>query len=234
MNADLKRDFGYCRIPEETLLYHSTENDELCKECMFFGLDFWLASVFHSTIQVWKVTKPIEVIFLCDSVDWRSWTKSSIPQLYRHIFQNGREELNDLDIKYFDPNRRNKFIAELSSRYSIHGWLAPMEENPELEICLFEKEFIQNHLKLMDVKTKGDTTYYKNSLREIEVYPTKSFYDRSYAILQQQHNGSTDRELYWEKYQRMRESLIQEFVQSEEDVLRNRERYFDLRAKLKI
>jgi hypothetical protein len=59
-----------------------------------------------------------------------------------------------------------------------------MEENAELEVCLFGAQFIRQHLELVDVKHGGDKVYYKNSLREIEVYPPRSFFDKTYALLQ--------------------------------------------------
>ena len=234
MNQLLKESFGYCSVPKGTLLYHSTKSIGHAKECMFFGLDFWLASVFHETIQVWALKHDIDLIFLCDSVDFRSWTKSSIPRLYSFVFPDQHDELSDLDIKHFDLNRRDRFIADLMRRFGINGWLAPMEENPELEVCLFGKEFIQRHLELVDVKGKDDDQYFRNSLRSINLYPPKEFYERSNLLLRRHYGDPFDSLSYRHKYERWKKELIQEDAHTNDDLLRNRERNFCLREKLGI
>lgn len=234
MLPELQNGFGHCIIPKNTLLYHGTKNLKI-KDCMFFGLDFWLPTVFHDTIQVWRARTNIEVIFLCESVDGRSWTESAIPRLYNLVFPDERNDiLEDLDIKHFDHQRRDKFIAELMSRYKLNGWFSSMEENMELEVCLFGKDFIQANLELVDTKAEDDTTYYKSSLREMEVYPTKAFYERSYTLLQRGYGGPIDKNLYWKKYKRWNNLLINEFVKTKQDILRNVERNYTLRVKLQI
>lgn len=233
MDIDLKREFGFCVIPRGTLLYHGTNENVQGKSCMFFGLDFWLASVFHKTIQVWKVKREIEVIFLCEYVGWSSRTKSSIPRLYKNVFGEHEGELEDLDIKHRDHDRRNRFVAKLSEDFGINGWFSSMEENAELEVCLFGKQFITDNVDLIDVKMKEDTSYYKNSLRDIGVFPTKNFYDKSYSVLEW-HYGSTDKDLYRAKHEKWRAMVIDELAESPEEVARQKERYFDLRMRLRI
>jgi hypothetical protein len=234
MEANLFEKFGHCTIPKGTLLFHGTPDNEL-RDCMFFGLTFFVGGVFHNSVQVWRVKKDIDVLFLCASVAWVCRVNSSIPKLFNLIFPEQQDQnFNDLDIKHFDHNRRNGFTEELHSKYAIRGWLSSLEGNTELEVCLFKKETVNSFLELVKVHEKKEKIFYKNSLRKIKVFPPPTFYNESIDNLVRAARPGSDAKSLWNQYKRFRNSCIREGTPSPEEAMWRREEYYDLRAKLKI
>jgi hypothetical protein len=110
MDSKLKETFGYCIIPKGTLLYRG-HGDTAPNNCMFFALKFWVAGAFNDSVQIWKTKSDIEVLFLVEYVNTRSWTISAIPRLYKSLFPEEKDnDLSDLDIKHFDIEKRNNLI----------------------------------------------------------------------------------------------------------------------------
>ncbi len=105
---------------------------------MFFGTKFFVAESFNDNIQVWQTTTDINVLFLVEYLNSRSWAFSALPRLYANIFnESNSTDYNDLDIKHFDISRRNKLIQKLFCDYKVSGWFTSVEGKIEVEVCLF-------------------------------------------------------------------------------------------------
>lgn len=171
--------FGYCKIPKDTLLFRGHE-DTTTLDCMFFSTKQWVASAFNEKIQVWKTTTEIKILFLVEFLNDRSWAISSLPRLYAEIFPLERNfKLDDLDIKHWNIERRDKLVRELFDKYCINGWLTSIEGKIELEVCLFDRQENSKQLELIDFNDRKNKKYFKDSLEKIKIFPTKEFYDKS-------------------------------------------------------
>jgi len=129
--------FGYCHIPRGTLLFHGHESDEI-EDYMFFATKPWVAGVFNDSIQVWKTTRDMQVLFLIDHVDRNSWTGCSLLQLDNGVFVYGTSSvIQSTGIRDWDEDRRTSLFAKLKEEFNITGWLTSIEDKVELEVCLW-------------------------------------------------------------------------------------------------
>jgi len=230
MILNLKNIFGHCVIPKDTLLYRG-HSDTLFQDCMFFALKFWVAGAFKNSIQVWKVTRKIEILFLVESVDHRSWTESAIPRLYKTVFPDEvSDSYDDLDIKQRNIEIRNRFIKKLSLDYSLTGWLTSLEGAIDLEICLFK----ENQVRLNEILNKDSKKYYLDSLRQIEIFPSQDFYKNTYNKLLNKSQLGLNKTEIWNKYQRHMTDMIKEEAKNKNDIVRNKECFSNLRTRLEI
>lgn len=230
MILNLKNIFGYCVIPKDTLLYRGHTDKEF-KDCMFFALKFWVARAFNRSVQVWRTTKEIEILFLVESVDFRSWTESAIPRLFKTIFPDeASNNYDDLDIKHHNIQRRNKLIRKLNSDFGLTGWLTSLEGAIELEICLFEG----TQIELCEIVNEDSENYFKDSLKQIDVFPTEDFYARTYDKIRNRSKERLDRIEIWNNYQKHMNEMIKEGTKNENEIIRNRECFSDLRTRLEI
>jgi len=198
---------------------------------MFFALKFWVAGAFNNSVQVWRVTREIEILFLVESVDYRSWTESAIPRLYKTVFPNEASGIyDDLDIKHRNIEIRNRFIKELSSEYSLTGWLTSLEGAIDLEICLFK----DNQVELNKIVNKDSKKYYKDSLKQIDIFPSQDFYKKTYDKLLNKSQAGLDKTEIWNKYQERMTDMIKEEAKNKNDIVRNRECFSNLRTRLEI
>lgn len=232
MTANLKNTFGYCIIPKGTFLYRG-HVDEGFQDCMFFALKFWVAGAFNDSVQVWRTTNEIEIIFLVESVNSRSWTESALPRVYKAVFPDeSLSKYDDLDNKHRDIERRNRLIKTLNSEYGLIGWLTSLEDAIELEICLFYEK--GNQIELIEIVNKNSEKYYKDSLNQINIFPTQDFYERTYKRLGCKPDEEINRKEIWNKYQQHMNDLIKEGAMNKDDIIRNQECFSNLRTRLEI
>jgi hypothetical protein len=222
MYMDLKKQFGYCVIPKNTLLYRAPLKTET-EDCQFFALTFGVASYFGNIIHVWKVTNEIEVLFLIDSIYPR--IISAIPELYK-IINPSEINVNDLDVKCTD--RIIGFAKELSLN-GVPGFFSNVEEN-DPEICLFGANNILSHLQQIDIGNRGDKKYFKSSLRKLKIFPSDRFYQKTKEVFADQLIDSSESR---KEHAEAVESWIEE-AETDEEAMRVIEFYYDLRLKLKI
>jgi hypothetical protein len=222
MYQDFKTQFGYCIVPKNTLLYRAPVETET-EDCQFFALRFGVASIFGNIVHVWKVTNEIEVLFLIDSIYPR--IMSAIPELYK-IINPTENNVSDLDVKCTD--RMIGFAKDLLLK-GTPGFLSNVEKD-DLEICLFGEANISGHLTQIDTGKRGDTKYFKNSLRKLRVFPSDQFYQKNKEIHARRFiDYSESHKAHAGAYK----SWIKE-AETAEDAMRIREYYYDLRLKLKI
>ena len=230
MILNFKNIFGHCIIPKDTLLYRG-HTDTLFQDCMFFALKFWVAGAFNNSVQVWRVTREIEILFLVESVDYRSWTESAIPRLYKTVFPHEvSDSYDDLDIKHRNIEIRNRFIKKLSSDYSLTGWLTSLEGAIDLEICLFK----ENQVELKEIVNKGSKKYYRDSLKQIDIFPSQDFYKNTYDKLINKSQMGLDKTEIWNKYQEHMTDMVKEGAKNKNDIVINRECFSNLRTRLEI
>jgi hypothetical protein len=202
MSHILFEKFGYCHIPKNTLLFRGDKNPDF-NDCMFFTTQQWVAGCFNESIHVYKTNKPIKVLFLIDKVNANSWSISSLPQLYQHVFPNeSSNELNDLDIKKRDNNIRDKLVQKLFEEHAISGWFTSIENKVELEVCLFDTKANSVQLQLLETIHKKDKKYIKDSVEKIKIFPPKSFYENSKQQMIDQVPGITNEKDYYGIYKK--------------------------------
>jgi hypothetical protein len=229
---DLNQIFGHCIIPKNTYLYRGHSNSAI-EDCMFFATKHWVASAFNDSIQIWKTTTDISVLFLVDYVTKNSWYISSLPKLYSIIFKDEvNHNFTDLDIKHWDLEIRNKLVHKLYSEFQISGWLSSLENRVEMEICLFNKQANSIQLILDSTSEKGNKEYYKDSLQKIKIYTPNSFIEKTSINL----NEFTSREKAYNNHKKHITSLIDFYVTEDYKMNKNEARHYlyDLRTKLKI
>lgn len=226
--------YGHCIIPKNTLLFRG-HSDASLNECMFFATKKWVAGAFNENVQIWKTTTDIDVLFLVEYVTYNSWTTSALPQLYKNIFPTeSNPNFNDLDIKHWDKNRRDKLVRKLYDEYKISGWLSSLENKVEMEVCLFDKHVNARQLILIDTINRKDKKYFKDSLNRIRILPSKNFYEKSNKKLSESDPILTDEKDHYKRYKKMRNALIREEVQNGMDTVEAKQYHHNLRTKLRI
>ncbi len=199
---------------------------------MFFGLKYIIAGAFHNNIQVWKTTRDIEILFLVEHLDSRSWTTSALPRLYKSIFKEESSlDIRDLDIKQ-DFSRREKFVAHLFSVHHAKGWFTSLEDKVEVEVCLFNKKQNSSQLKLIEVAEKNDENYnkyFRDSLRRLKMFPTPDFFERTQIVLKDTPIFDRTSDPY-KRHLRYYKAIVKD----ELDTKKAKELYYDLRLKLKV
>lgn len=222
MYQNFKTQFGYCIIPKNTLLYRAPVETET-EDCQFFALRFGVASIFGDIIHVWKVIDEIEVLFLIDSIYPR--IISAIPELYK-IINPDEGNVADLDVKCTD--RIVGFAKDLSLN-GVSGFFSNVEGD-DLEICLFGTDNILKHLQQIDIGKRGERKYFKNSLTKLKIFPSDRFYQKTTeAFADRLIDSSKSRKKHVQAFK----SWIKE-AETDEEAMRLREYYYDLRLKLKI
>lgn len=230
----LKDIYGYCIIPKNTLLFRGN-SDTSINDCMFFATKKWVAGAFDENVQIWKTTADIEILFLVEYVTYNSWTISALPHLYNNIFPNDcNPNFDDLDIKYWDKNRRDKLVRKLYDEYKISGWLNSLENKVEMEVCLFDKDANAGHLILVDTTNRKDKIYFKDSLDRIRIFPPQKFYEQTNKKLSEREPILTNEKDQYRKYKKMRNALIREEVQNGMNKAEAKHYHLNLRTKLKI
>ena len=230
MNPFLEK-YGYCILPENTLLYRG-HNDSSFQDCMFFSTEFWVATAFHTSIQVWKTTKEIKLLFLVDHITKRDWSISSIPALYHELFEKEQQPpYSDLDIKDRDLQKRNQFVHQLFHGYQIPGWLSSVEGKCEIEICLFDRNNNSNQLELIEIVNSNDTQYFKDSLQKIKIFPNKEFYEKSMKSIYEDNPAI---ESLKKKYRQQIKYTILEDEKNGHSLLSAIHYWYNLKIKLKL
>jgi hypothetical protein len=197
---------------------------------MFFATKQWVARAFAPQLQVWKTTKEIEIIFLVDYLTSSSKAFSSLPILYKNIFPaDSNLNLTDLDIKHHDILRRNKFVKKLFDEYGISGWFTSLENNGEVEICLFDAQSNSKQLILVDEIFDGEKKiYYKDSLQKLKLFPTKYFFEKTEEKIKHEYRNT------YKLYKQMMNSRIKEDIENGGERLHVQHSCNTLRTKLKI
>jgi hypothetical protein len=202
---------------------------------MFFTTKKWVAGVFNENVQIWKTTTDIELLFLVEHVNQNSWTTSALPHLYNNLLPTERNlNFDDLDIKHWDKNRRDKLVRKLYDEYKISGWLSSFENKVEMEVCLFDKQANASQLILVDTIHKKDKTYFKDSLDSIRILPSKLFYEATNKKLSERESILTDEGDHYKKYSGMMKNWIKVEVQNGMEKVEAQHYLFNLRTKLKI
>jgi len=226
--------YGSCIIPKNTFLFRG-HKDTSVDDCMFFTTKLWVAGAFNETIQVWKTKTDIQILFLVDYLNDRSCTISALPQLFNTIFpEDSNFDLDDLDIKYKDINRRNKLVRKLYNEYQIYGWLTSLENKVELEVCLFDKQANTTQLELIDSVERKNKKYFKDSLEIISIYPTNSFYVKTNQQLLKQSNILSGDNNHYESYKGMINTWIKDEVQNGMNEVEATHYFLNFRTKLNI
>lgn len=226
--------YGYCILPKNTLLFRG-HSDTSMNDCMFFATKKWVAGVFNQNVQIWKTTSDIELLFLVEHVKHNSWTISALPHLYTNIFPTeSNHNFDELDIKHWDKNRRDKLVRKLYDTYNISGWLSSLENKVEIEVCLFDKHANASQLILVDTINKKDKRYFRDSLDSIRILPSKHFYEATHKKLSEQGSILTDEKDHYKRYDRMMKNWIKEDVQTGMEKVEAQHYHFNLRIKLKI
>ena len=202
---------------------------------MFFGTKEYVAKGFDDTIQVWKTTKDIDLIFLVEFIANNGWVISALPRLFNSVFPEDIDaEYNDLDIKHRDINRRNKLINELFIAHKIQGWLTSLEGRIDIEVCLFDKNTNTKQLKLIETVKEKNEKYLKDSLQKIKIYPSSTFFAKTEEKLNGHNSYTSNRQNSYKQYRRFINASIKEYVALGMTKNLAKHYMFDLRTKLKI
>ncbi|MFY0599292.1 MAG: hypothetical protein JXR03_06440 [Cyclobacteriaceae bacterium] len=183
--------YGYCVVPKGTILLRSGESFEY-NNCMFFGLDSLVGGCFaRDKMQAWEVIEDFELLFMVKHVARPSRVISSIVEIYRSKYPD-EKSVDDLDIKQRDLRKR-ECLFKILRRQSVIGWLSSLEDNPALEICLFSaKSYFEKVIRPLGY-TNDEEYESHNALNQIEIYPSRQFYENSKSIC-----GSFEKyEKYW-------------------------------------
>jgi hypothetical protein len=200
---------------------------------MFFTTKHWVATAFNNTIQVWKTTTDIKVLFLVEYVTPNSLAISALPQLYKNIFSaKGNSNLTDLDIKHWDIKTRNKLASKLYNEYKVSGWLSSIENKVEMEVCLFDKQANSKQLILVETTDINDKKYFKDSLQRITIYPSKTFLKQTEKALTQ-HTSIEDS---YRQHRKFFNAGIKQYSSDEYGMTKNEAKHYmlDLRIKMKV
>lgn len=193
-----------------------------------------MAGAFHHEIQLWKTNKEIEVIFLVDHVDFYGNASSSLPNLYKNVFPDDKNEYTDLQIKHFDIEKRNSLIKNLFTEFKIAGWFASIESNVELEVCLFDQELNSQLISFVKTIDKDDPVYQKDSLKKIKVYPTNQFFEKTDQRIRKQLHYPPSIGNMHKLYLKSRKCWINQEAIDEASKKILRVYYSNLRTRLKI
>jgi len=216
--------YGYCIIPKNKLFFRGSLNTTP-NNFMFFTTQHWVAAAFNQNIQVWKTNQSIRILFLMEDLNESCWVTSALPQLYYTIFPEETDKnLNDLDIKNLPITKREKLVKHLVE-HEISGWLTSLENRVELEICLFNQQK-KKQLQLIDTIDISSTKYFKNSLENIKIYPSDTFYEKTKHQLNSQTNFAA--------YHKKVKAWINDEIHNGMDKNEAAHYYMNLRTKLKI
>lgn len=158
-----------------------------------------------------------------------------MPALYRCLCpEDDHTDLNYLDIKQRQIDKRDKIVRILYEEHNISGWFSSLEDKVDLEVCLFDKQANENQLQLIDTVHKKDKKYIKDSLAEINIFPTDTFYEKTAQELVRANLQSPRSKLSYDQYERMINASIIEDVKNGTDKLEAEHYYMTMRTRLKI
>lgn len=131
-----------------------------------------------------------------------------------------------------EVKRREPFTKYLYSNYQINGWLSPIEDHDLLEICLFNKENINNLMEFVEVKGSDDNY---DSLRKIKLYPSPSFLKTSNDLIAKNVNQYAPGKDPYKVYRDRIRGRIKEYVEEGSGTKADaRQYYYTIRSRLKI
>ncbi len=183
---------GYVNIPKGTLLYRG-HKDSAYNDCMFFATNAFVAGAFDNNIQIWETTKDIQVLFLVEYLNKYSHAISSLPRLFNTLFPfEPNSSLDDLDIKHWDIDRRNKLIQHLFEKHSIAGWFTSLENMADLEVCLFDSRANAQQISLIENTKKVRQNLTIDSLKEFDFFLPQDFYKRTLEVIGEGNIGDTN------------------------------------------
>jgi hypothetical protein len=230
-SEELLNRYGRCLLPEGTLLFRGHISKEI-QQCMFFMLKFSLASHGYNDVQVWRVSRDIELLFMVDSIAREARVISSIEKVYSDVYPESiHHEFDDLDIKHRSIERRNAFVNRLQN-LGLTGWFSSYENNAELEICLFSPS--EGDLSLLDCVSKEREDYRRCSLRDINIKPSNQFYSKTNSSFNKSYGLILTPEQRFLKHKQRVNDMIMELNSDSENERKLREDFFDLRLKLEI
>jgi len=219
--------YGHCIIPAGTKLYKGGEPNDY-EGCIFFGLQKYVATAFQNNtnkIQIWSVKRDIKLLFMVQKLNRSGWAKSSIVEIYKKYYPS-ETELNDLDIKHRDHQKRDKFIDKLKAE-NIFGWLSSLEDKVDLEICLFhDKQELDQLIELEKVIEKDNDEFdYLNALEATDIHPSRHFFSQTKEKLSDSP---------YKDYEKMVEAWTEDEIKQGLTQEQARHYHLNLRTKLKI
>ncbi len=217
--SELINKYGYCTIPEGTVLFRS--GDFKIENGVYFTLQHWIFNALNplKDKEVWVTKKEIEILFMVKNINEYSFPQSSISEIYKQYFQ---EELDDLSIK-LDIEKRNQLIKRLKED-KLKGWFSTYKNafGSSFEICIFinEEDFNETfeQQSIIDIENI-------NSLKNLKLYPSDLFFEKSKEIIK---NNS------FEKYDKAKKYWINERIKEGFSQKHSEDYYFDLRIAFKI
>ncbi len=202
---------------------------------MFFDTTHTGAAVWNDTIQIWRTTTKIQVLFAIEYVTVKTTGISALPAQFNSVFPlESDPNFTDLDIKLRDINRRNKFVRKLFDDYQILGWFTSVENNSFIEVCLFDKHTNSERIRLIGITNRADKQYYKDSLQKLQFFLPQSFYDRTLKELNKHSTFPTDREGTYKKHKRYVNAWIKDYVETGISKNEAKHKMISLRTQLKI
>jgi hypothetical protein len=202
---------------------------------MFFATTHSGAAAWNDTIQIWRTTNDIQVLFAVEYVTETTIGISALPALFNSVFPlKSDPNFTDLDTKHWDINTRNKFVRKLFDDYQILGWFTSVENNSFNEVCLFDKQTNSERIKLIGITNRSDKQYYKDSLQKLKFFLPQSFYDRTLNELNKHSTFPTDREGTYKKHKRYVNAWIKDYVEKGMSKNEAKHEMISLRTQLKI
>jgi hypothetical protein len=229
----LKTKYGYCTVPKGTYLYRGIKDDHLYEE-IFFATKFSMARSFgHERVQVWQTTAAFDVPFLISHLhDFYGKATSSLPELYYDVYPNAEPNLDDLDVKQ-DWKRRTEFAGQLFNARKILGWFSSIENNDEVELCLFNKTHYLHLVQFVE-ELKNQPEYYVDALRKIKVYPSTQFYERSTPKIKKASEYSAREQNQYQLFRKYFNHCVKDYIERGGTKKEGEDMYYNLRIKLKI
>lgn len=221
--------YGYCEIPKGLTLYRAHANHEII-DAIFFTTKYYSADMWgQHGVQIWKTKKKFKILFLISHITPIGRTKPAIAGLYYDIYPNEpNKELLFIDVK-MNVVRREPFTQHLFLNYGVNGWLAPIEEQNLLEVCLFDKENINSLVELIEIR-KSDENYKCDSLRKIKVFPNTSFFKKTKDLRKENANHKK----HYKSYRNNIRSYVKECMVDGWGEADAKDYHYNLRLKLKI
>ena len=231
----LLREFGHCMIPSGTFLYRGYKTDSL-DQPMFFMTKFRFASSAPGGVtQVWQVQRKLCVIFMIDHLSQYSRAHTSIGKVYSSIFpEEVDHKYSDLDIKQYPTPLREKFMGKLSAE-GVTGWFSSLEDNQEVEVCLFRPT--EGDIKLIERLNPKSEKYFHDSMKSFELFPPQSFFIRTRKILTASHSEELSDNQIRKRYRTFHDNMLEECLHGNNDPHEREileEMYHNLRIKLNI
>ncbi len=202
---------------------------------MFFATSHSDAAVWNDTIQIWRTTIDIQVVFAIDYITVDSIGVSALPAIYNSIFPlDNNQSYTALDIKHWDINRRNKFVRKLFDNYNIFGWFTSFEDNSFNEVCLFDTQTNSKCIKLIGISNCTNKKYYKDSLQRIKFILPKLFYSKTLKELNKHSAFPNDIEETYKRHKQSVNAWIKDLVERGMSKSEAKHEMISLRTRLKI